>query len=119
MIAVICAALFFSTNVAFGIIHKRVVGIIFCLAFHHGRDIGFIVFIPVDQIKVVKNTAAPGGGQIVLPHLQCDLIIKARFFPDIGGRNVLQGLRYLKTVLDNGVKSRIGWIGIKNIKIAE
>jgi hypothetical protein len=24
------------------------------------------------------------------------LIIKAQFFPDIGGRNVLQGLRYLK-----------------------
>ena len=119
VIAVISAALFFSTNVAFGIIHKRVVGVIFGLAGHHGRDIGFIVFISVDQIKVVKNTTAAGGGQIVLPQLQCDLIIKARFFTDIGGRNVLQGLRYLKAVLGNGVKSRVSRIGIKNIKIAE
>ncbi len=78
-----------------------------------------MVFIPVDQVKVVKNTSATSGGEVVFPHLQRDLIIKARFFADIGGWNVLKGFRYLKTVLGNGVKSCIGWIGIKNIKIAE
>ena len=119
MIAVISAALFFVTNVAFGIINKQVVGIIFGPAGHHSRDIGFIVCIRVDQVKVVKNTAAAGGGEVVFAHLQCDLIIKARFFADIGGGNVLKGFRYLKTVLGDGVKRRVGWIGIKNIKISE
>jgi len=93
MIEVISAALLFSANVAFGIIHIGVVGIIFGLASHHGRDIGLMVCIPVDQVKVVKNTAATGGDEVVFAHLQRDLIIKTRFFADIGGWNVLKNFR--------------------------
>ena len=119
VIAVISSALFFGANVTLAVIHQRIAGIIFCLALHHGRNIGLIIIFSVNQIKIVKDTTTASGAEIFLTDLQCDLIIKAWFFTDIRGRYVLQGWRYLKSILDNGIKSGVRRIGVKNIKITE
>lgn len=83
MIAVVKTSLLFAALFSAGVISERIVWVIGILAGQHGGNIGLVIVIAVDQIKIVKHAAATGGRQVILTHFEGDLIIKAAFFTDL------------------------------------